>query len=145
MAFPTKSTAEHERDGTIRTRHRDRQDIALAVGEPQKPLDMTPIASRLWDDILDGRPDGFKSQCDWAELAAMCMTYSDYVEVSQEAREATDRKVRYTLRCEAAMLWKCFKSSSSEFGLNPAARCKLKAEPSKKPKNDPISTFLKAS
>ena len=128
MARTPKSTAEHLRDGTYNpTRHKDRQDIRLADGAPEKPRGLSPLADKLWDAVLTGRPAEFQAGCDFAALAGMCRWFSEWHEVMRSAEDETEFKVKYTKLCAASVCWKQFTAAGAKFGLTPADRCKLKA------------------
>ncbi len=128
MPRAPKSTAEHLRDGTYNTtRHRERNDIRLAEGRPEKPRGLSPLAEKLWDSILNGRPAEFQAGCDFAALAGCCRWFSEWHETMRAAEEATDFKEKYVKLCAASMCWKQFAATGSKFGVTPADRTKLKA------------------
>lgn len=128
MPRTPKSTAEHLRDGTFNpTRHRDRNDIRLAEGRPEKPRGLSPLAEKLWDSVLAGRPAEFQASCDFATLAGCCRWFSEWHETMRAGEEETDFKAKYMKLCAAAMCWKQFTQTAAKFGLTPADRTKLKA------------------
>lgn len=142
MARTPKSVAQHKIDGTFRRdRHGDRMETRFEQGLPEKPETLTGDASRLWDTVVSGLPDGALCHVDWAALSVACSAFA----FARRFREQLERDPLNTklMRCwcKAEQL---FLTLSSRFGLSPLDRTRLSfAPPADNGIDDPL-TVLKA-
>lgn len=142
MARVPKSVAQHKIDGTFRRdRHGDRMETRFEPGLPEKPETLTGDASRLWDTVVSGLPDGALCHVDWAALSVACSAFA----FARRFREQLERDPLNTklMRCwvKAESL---FLTLSSRFGLTPADRSKLALSNPPAPTYDDPLTVLKA-
>lgn len=141
---PPKPTAMHKLHGTYRAdRHGDRVDDGQVFeGVPEKPNDLGPDADLLWDQVVAQlRTAKVVAAIDEASLEAMCRWWGRYRELMRRVdKESYDDEVCETLELRARRAWLAFDRVSSQFGMTPAARAKLKTEP-KKDAHSPLDEF----
>lgn len=151
MPRPPKSAAAHKAQGTLRKhRHEDRGDSAPAAGKPQMPawVRTDKEAARLWRRILKTTNPDAIGEIDSEKLATLCRWWSHWRRADEELQQAWDEDKMFSPRVEkclrgARQTWEQFLRLSSEFGMSPMDRAKIKGTPmsadAKKPKNPLIA------
>lgn len=144
MARPSKSLRQHKHDRTYRPdRHALRvEDDAYEGDIPDPPDDLSQDELAVWSLVVETSPEGMLRRIDESKLIGCCQWYGEYCKVMRALRpmEATDTEY-YRLIQMAAISWKHFAASSSQFGMSPLDRNRLKMPPAEKKEDDPLDTL----
>ncbi len=126
---PPKPLEDHELDGTLRAdRHGEAVVQFRADGYGEKPADLSPPASVIWDFIInDLHRANVVKRIDSIELAAGCEWFALY-KTNREtlAKFAPDAPEYWRLLLQVNLCWKSFDAVASKFGLTPVARAGLR-------------------
>jgi P27 family predicted phage terminase small subunit len=134
---PPKPIEQHRLDGTWRHDEHGKIVTLPLTGAPIKPPDLSPVASELWDHIVQslGVQDIAK-HLDTTTLAEMCRWYARYRRIADEMDKLdilNDANAHYKLMISAGQAWDKAERLMYHFGMTPVARARIKVEPKKNP------------
>lgn len=164
MGRPRKSTADHERDGTLRyDRHAARMREPKFGGAPKRPRHLKGEAKKFWDFVVPRLVEkGVATEIDAPALEMMAVAWAEYrnaVDVKLEPwivfvedefggmepqeRHPTlkDLRQRQMVICGWQRAWT---EIAAKFGLTPTDRAKLEIDLGEDQGN-PFEQFLKAA
>ena len=140
---PAKSTAEHERDGTLRgDRHADRADVLFPKGPPAEPDGLSGHQRYLWNLVTENVPAHLLCPGDAAELLKLCVWWGEFRTLSDNVENETDPQKRLFYLNQLSMASKQVGEGLKRFGLNPAARTLLKVPGGKPNEASPVAALL---
>ena len=129
-----KTTAEHQRDGTLKpSLHGNRLDAQSMPGKPRMPSGFNSHGKSFWRCYIDNLPPECYGAVDTKSLKIACQLYQKW-----EKLKDVDGKFY-----EALAAVKELRAIMSEFGWTPGSRAKIKAPPPPKAADDK-KQFLKA-
>lgn len=124
---PPKPTKEHKRDGTYRPhRHADRSDVLYEQSVPARPDGLGEHGSRLWDQIVDNTPSAVMRIVDTTKLARVCRLWQQWIELDSLIASGDDDCKTWDRWLKVGAQWDRL---SSDFGIGPASRARIKATP----------------
>jgi phage terminase small subunit len=145
MGRPRKSTADHERDGTLRhDRHFGRLREPKFSGAPKRPRGLRGEAKKFWDSIVPQLvAKGVAKQIDAPALEVMSLAWAEFkASVSVKAgSDLDDMRRRQLLAAGWQRMWQ---GVAAKFGLTPSDRAKLEVEMGGDLSN-PFEQFMQSS
>ena len=112
---------------TGRPRKPDHDTTMLAPGLPLCPDTLPEVGRELWSIVVRRLPENVLSELDQPALEGVCRWFAKYRELALADND---------LRAETTA-WKHFFEAAKSFGLTPADRSRLKAQPDKKLDDEP--------
>ena len=142
---PTPTALKLIRGEEERRINRDEPKIAKGIGTAPDWLD--DLARKEWFQIVPQlEASGMLTQVDTNSLAAYCQVISRLAQAEAYIKENgmfDERGKRNDAQITAEKCWQAMLKFSSEYGLTPASRARIKVgEPAKN--DDPMEDFLKA-
>ena len=133
---PRKPTSILKLEGAYHpSRHGDRSGEPVATGSPVKPKDMTPAASKHWDEVVGELIRmGIAKQIDQTALVQMCEWFSECKRLQKSK----------TKDYKNLTMWSCahkqWRDLASRFGMTPSDRARLDVGESSN--SDPAARFI---
>jgi P27 family predicted phage terminase small subunit len=144
-----KPTASKKREGTHRADRAPKNEPTPEIAAPDCPPGVAddPDAKGYWDSLVPQLvAEGLLSRIDSASLEGLCRSYSVAVRADRLLAKGVTHITPWGEQVHPAVAisrnaWTEVRKFASEFGLTPAARSRVNAQPKPKKENTP-ATFL---